>query len=130
MCAGGGIRPTPGFLVSARKSVMRSHVPTRSDRDYLRTQQYVTASNLDARMALHAGYSTNPTGWQRWVFDQLELAPDSAVLELGCGPARLWQENLDRLPPGWRVTLADFSPGMVATARQQVQPRANQFRGL
>jgi SAM-dependent methyltransferase len=105
-------------------------VSRRSDPDYLRSEQYATPTNLDARMALHTGYSTNPTGWQRWVFDQLELAPGSTILELGCGPARLWLENLDRLPPGWRVTLADFSPGMAQTARQHVQPAAGQFRCL
>ena len=40
---------------------------------------------------------------------------------MGCGPAGLWIENLDRLPPGWRVTLTDLSEGMVATARERLE---------
>jgi ubiquinone/menaquinone biosynthesis C-methylase UbiE len=39
------------------------------------------------------------------------------VLELGCGPGRLWLENLDRIPPAWVITLSDFSPGMIEEAQ-------------
>ena len=30
--------------------------------------QYANASNLDARIRVHAAYSTNPQGWPRWLF--------------------------------------------------------------
>lgn len=79
-------------------------------------RQYRDGSNLSARVTLQARFSTNAYGWQRWVFDQLELPPEAHLLELGCGPGHLWRENLDRVPEGWRVTLTDASPGMLAEA--------------
>ena len=93
-------------------------------RDYL-LAQYPDASNLTARVHLHQQYSTNPQPWQQWVYDQLDLPSSSRVLELGCGPGTFWRqalarEDLDRLPEGWEVTLTDFSPGMVAEARQNL----------
>ena len=87
-----------------------------SNPDYLH-KQYGDLSNLDARVALHARFSTSPIDWQRWVFDQLALPADARVLELGSGPGWLWRGNVERIPAGWTVTLSDFSPGMVETAR-------------
>jgi SAM-dependent methyltransferase len=92
---------------------------TPNDPAYLLTRQYNTADNLNARIALHRRFSTNHYGWQRFVFDHLLaiLPAQARILEVGCGPADLWRTNLDRLPPGWRITLADFSPGMLDAAR-------------
>jgi len=78
--------------------------------------QYRDASNLNARIALHRRFSTNKAGWTRWVFDQLALPQECAILELGCGPADLWQQNAGCIPEGWHITLSDFSPGMVEKA--------------
>lgn len=86
-------------------------------------QQYQNASNLNARMALHRRFSTNPTGWFAWYLDQLELPDTCRVLELGCGPASLWKENLGRVQAGWRLFLTDFSPGMVREAAQINDPQ-------
>lgn len=93
-------------------------------RQYLTTRQYRDASNLNARGSLHARFTTNPYPWFRWLFDQLlTLAPtDACILEVGAGPASLWTENLDRLPPRWRITLTDLSDGMVAIARSVGRP--------
>ena len=60
--------------------------------------QYDSTKNLDARIALHQRFSTNPYGFQRWVFDHLQLADGQRVLEIGCGTRRLWIENEDRVP--------------------------------
>lgn len=87
-----------------------------ADQSFLK-QQYLDAANLGDRISLHARFSTNPYGWHPWVFDQLDLGPECRVLELGCGPGRLWSENLHRVPPGWQITLSDFSPGMLDAAR-------------
>ncbi|MGC9350039.1 MAG: class I SAM-dependent methyltransferase [Anaerolineae bacterium] len=85
-------------------------------------EQYRDNHNLNARIALHARFSTNPYGWQRWLFDRMvEKLPSRArLLELGCGPADLWTANRDRIPCGWRATLTDFSSGMVRTARENL----------
>ena len=64
-----------------------------TDRAYLLTKQYRNASNLNARIRLHARFSSNQYGWMPWVFDQLDLSPDSHILELGCGSGDLWLEN-------------------------------------
>ena len=91
-----------------------------NNQSYLRTQQYNTADKFNARIALHARFSTNPYGWQRWVFDQLQLPAQCAILEVGCGPGRLWAENRDRIPPDWHITLSDFSTGMLGEAQQNL----------
>lgn len=95
-----------------------------TDPEYLRDKQYQTDENLRARMDLHRRFSTNPELWHRWVFDRLELEPEARVLEIGCGPAELWAENRDRIPPGWHLTLADLSPGMLDAARAAVGDHA------
>jgi ubiquinone/menaquinone biosynthesis C-methylase UbiE len=99
-----------------------------TDQAYLSTQQYHNASNLDARVSLHERFSVNPYGWHRWVFDQFELAPGSRILEVGCGPAYLWRENVGRIPGGWEITLTDFSPGMVQQARENLHDSQYLFR--
>jgi ubiquinone/menaquinone biosynthesis C-methylase UbiE len=93
-----------------------------TDQHYLKTQQYRSAANLEARIALHRDFGANPYDWQLWVFDQLDLQPGIQVLEMGCGPASLWRENLigpqaRRIPPGIRFFLGDLSTGMVGQAR-------------
>jgi ubiquinone/menaquinone biosynthesis C-methylase UbiE len=88
--------------------------------DYLRNQQYKNSSNLNARINLHALFSTNPYGWFRWVFDHYQLFPGCQVLELGCGTGETWRENLARIPAGCGITLSDFSQGMLEQARQNL----------
>lgn len=83
-------------------------------------REYRDASKLGVRIALHRRFGTNEYPWQRWVFDQFELPPESRTLELGCGPGELWAENLDRVPEGWSVTLTDASPGMVREAEERL----------
>lgn len=92
-----------------------------TDQRYLKTEQYKDASNLNARIDIHKRFSTNPRGWNAWVFDTLETLPAQArVLELGCGPAYLWAANAGRIPAGWDITLSDLSSGMLETARHSL----------
>ncbi len=90
------------------------------DQNTLKHEQYRDASNLNARIALHQRFGASQIDFQAWVLGQFALPPDAHILELGCGPGRLWVQNLDRLPAGWAVTLSDFSQGMVAQARQNL----------
>jgi ubiquinone/menaquinone biosynthesis C-methylase UbiE len=104
-----------------------------TDQQYLTTDQYRDASNLDARVAIHKRFSTNPYGWMNWVFDTLlKLPEDAKILELGCGPGYLWQENISRIPVEWRITLSDLSPGMLDAAWRNlvVTGRAFQFKEI
>jgi ubiquinone/menaquinone biosynthesis C-methylase UbiE len=90
------------------------------DQTYLLTDQYKDATNLDARVRLHRLFSTNKYGWQRWCFDQYALPAAAQVLEIGCGPAHLWTTNIKRVLGDWRITLSDFSSGMLAQARRNL----------
>jgi SAM-dependent methyltransferase len=95
-----------------------------TDQAFLRGEQYRDSGNLRARMALHERFSTNQYGWHRWVFDQLALPAQCRVLELGCGPGRLWLENAERLPAGLRLVLSDYSLGMAREARRNLRDAA------
>ena len=96
-----------------------------TDPVYLRREQYRDDSNLRARIDLHERFTTATEPWHRWVFDRIDLAPEARILEIGCGPAELWAQNLDRIPAGWELTLADLSPGMVEKAREVLGDRAD-----
>lgn len=98
------------------------------DREFLLNSQYHTDVNLNARIALHRRYSTNPYPFHRWLFDQIDLAPEARILEVGCGSAAFWQENLDRIPSGWGVTLTDFSAGMLDGARTTLARSERRFQ--
>src|SRR5687767_1530236 len=83
-------------------------------------EQYRDAGNLRARAAIYR-FGTNNIPWTRWVFDQLDLPANARVLEIGCGAGGLWKENAGRIPVGWRLMLADLSPGMIDASREAVR---------
>ena len=104
-----------------------------TDQKYLKTDQYKDSTNLDARVALHQRFSTNPYGWMNWVFDHLLKLPANAkILELGSGPGYLWKENTSRISSTWDVTLSDLSAGMLDSAWRNlvVTGRAYNFKGI
>jgi len=84
--------------------------------DSLRSDQYKDSSNLAARAELHQRFSTNPTGWHEWVFNQFVLPDTASILELGSGPGYLWQYNRSRLQKDMDICLADISEGMLQEA--------------
>ena len=90
----------------------------RTNAEYLRNEQYQDASNLNARIQLHQRFSTNQTNWFRWVFDHFVVSREAHILELGCGPGKLWMNNLDRIHPELHIYLSDFSIGMLREAYQ------------
>src|SRR5438034_9612344 len=91
-----------------------------SDQRYLLNDQYKNAQNLNARVMLHARFSTNKYGWHRWIFDHFTLPQGARVLELGTGPGYLWSSNRDRIPQHWNITVSDFSSGMLEEARRNL----------
>lgn len=91
-------------------------------------EQYKDATKFNARVELHRRFSVNPLSWHRWVLNQFEIPANGNILELGCGPGWLWLANYDRIPPGWQITLTDFSSGMVESASQKLKFRPFQFK--
>lgn len=91
--------------------------------------QYSQIDPLQARIALHKRFSTNPIPWTQWLFNQLPLGQTGCLLEVGCGPGDLWKENLHRLPVGWWFNLSDLQSAMVERARSRLQSQAR-FRFL
>lgn len=103
------------------------HPSQPSGQTYLLNDQYKDATNLNARIQLHERFSTQTYDWQRWVFDQIQTKPRSRILEIGCGPARLWLNNFDRIPQHWHITLSDFSAGMLQEAQHNLQAVRHDF---
>lgn len=107
---------------------MEAHAPQpAADLGRMLVEQYRTAANLNARIEVHRRLSVNPYGWTRWLFDRIAAA-GPLVLELGCGSANVWRENLARVPAGWQVILTDRSAGMIAAAQRGLGPAADRFR--
>ncbi len=105
----------------------KMHPSIPSSQAYLLNDQYKDAANLNARIQLHERFGTQTYDWQRWVFDNIQAKPRSRVLEIGCGPARLWLNNFDRIPQDWQITLSDFSPGMLQEAQQNLKAVRHKF---
>lgn len=112
----------------ARKNKDVHHNRPNADQHYLSETQYADAANLNARIRLHQRFSTNPYPVHDWFFDQLSLEPESELLELGCGPGRFWVDGMPSPPHAWRVTLSDFSWGMVRDARRVLNSADSPFR--
>jgi len=100
-----------------------------TDQHYLTQDQYKNSSNLDARIAIHQRFSTNPKGWFNWIFDTLvKLPAEAKILELGCGSAEMWKECASRIPAGWVITLTDLSDGMLDAAWRNLVPLGRNFK--
>lgn len=78
-------------------------------------EQYATGANLNRRIGIHEKYSRNRQGFGPWIVSRYQLEPGMAVLELGCGTGSMWKGAT--LPERCRLTLTDFSTGMLAEAR-------------
>lgn len=103
-------------------------MPQHSDPKNLLTDQYRDSSNLNARIQLHACFSTNNYDWQLWVLDQFDIPSESLILELGCGPGTLWSRNGSRIPDSWYIILSDFSLGMLRNAEQKLCEIQHSFK--
>lgn len=86
-------------------------------------QQYQTSQNLNTRISIHDKYSTNKQPFADWIVSHYEIAPGAKILELGCGTGSMWTKNLHLLDGGARLTLTDFSAGMLETAKANLSGR-------
>ncbi len=82
-------------------------------------EQYASTGKLSRRVSIHEKYSVNPQGISDWLFKQYEIKEGDAVLELGAGTGALWSGRIPTLPRGVRLTLTDFSPGMVEDIKKR-----------
>lgn len=88
--------------------------------EYLREKQYKDPTNLNARIALHARFARAEVPLYPWLAGLLVWPHGGDVLEVGCGPGRLW-EGIAELIPQVRLTLTDLSDGMLAAAAEAVR---------
>lgn len=77
---------------------------------------------LEWRIGVHDRYRTNPREWYRWVFDHIGAPKDARILDAGCGTARLWDVNKDRIPASWHTYLCDVSPAMADRVHRSLPP--------
>lgn len=61
----------------------------------------------DYRYGFYENYSQDQQDCFRWVYDQLQVFPGAAVLDLGCGHGNLWIRNWTRIPEGVTVTAVE-----------------------
>jgi SAM-dependent methyltransferase len=84
----------------------------------LSRQAYGDAARLRARIALHEIGAGDREDFHAWLWRHVEAPPTADVLEVGSGSGRMWQALGAAVPAGWRLTLSDVSPGMLAEARR------------
>ena len=82
--------------------------------------QYNSEKNLNARQALHKGFSTNKYGWENWVFDKYIFKPNDKVIEFGCGNATTWANNINKIPKDINITLTYLSEGMLRATKDNL----------
>lgn len=85
-----------------------------SDKAAMNTQ-YATSARLEMRIGIHEKYSRNQQPFAEWIVSHYDLQTGQRVLELGCGTGSMWRGVT--LPDDCRVTLTDFSAGMLETAK-------------
>ena len=85
------------------------------------SDQYRDSSRLDARFRLHRDFSTSQQPFTRWVFDKFNITATTSILDIGCGPGYLWEENRERIHPEWEIVLIDRSFGMLVEAHKNLQ---------
>ena len=91
-------------------------------------KQYRNSSNLVKRISIHDKYSTNNTGWYRWMFNKFKLSQNIKVLEIGCGNAMMWRRNISYIPENCEITLTDISEGMLNDAKDNLKEEAEKFK--
>lgn len=87
-------------------------------------RQYQTPGNLNTRISIHEKYSTNRQPFGDWILSHYRIKPNDRILELGCGTAAMWKNNLSLLDGGSHLTLTDFSSAMLETAKRNTEGSA------
>ena len=83
-------------------------------------QQYANANNLNTRISIHDKYSTNKMGFGNWIVSNYRINKGMKVLELGCGTGDMWKNRESLINLCSKLTLSDFSEGMLATTKSNI----------
>ena len=83
-------------------------------------RQYANANNLNTRISIHDKYSTNKMGFGNWIVSNYRIDKGIKVLELGCGTGDMWKNRESLISLCSKLTLSDFSEGMVATTKSNI----------
>lgn len=83
-------------------------------------QQYANANNLNTRISVHDRYSTNKMGFGNWIVSNYRIDKGMKVLELGCGTGDMWKNREGLIKLCSKLTLSDFSEGMLSTAKNNI----------
>lgn len=89
--------------------------------------QYQNASNISARINLHALYSQNKQHWFPWIFEHCMVSAGQKILEIGCGDGAFWVENKEQLPEDIQIFLSDKSDGMLRDAIRKIGSEDSRF---
>ncbi|MGM0843160.1 MAG: class I SAM-dependent methyltransferase [Bacillota bacterium] len=84
-------------------------------------EQYRNPAKLNTRINIHEKYSDNKKDWHLWLFEQMNISPNSGILEMGCGDGTFWLKNRDRIDSSWNLILSDYSEGMVESAKKNLE---------
>ena len=93
-------------------------------------QQYATANNLNRRISIHDKYSTNKMGFGNWIISNYRIDKGMKVLELGCGTGDMWKNRESLISDCSKLILSDFSEGMVATTKENVDDKVDYIYSL
>jgi ubiquinone/menaquinone biosynthesis C-methylase UbiE len=92
--------------------MLQKSAPMRTERSFLRREQYVNEKNLGARIRLHQDFTRADEAWNDFVLRILEIKDGDRVFEMGTGSAYFWREKICKLPQA-KVLLSDFSLGIL-----------------
>lgn len=88
--------------------------------------QYKTDEILNLRGKLHS-YNINKTDWTNWCFNQMKFPKNARILELGFGTGDLWYKNNINISDNWKITLSDFSKGMLLSTKDRLNDIEHNF---
>lgn len=89
-------------------------------------EQYKSDKNLNLRSNLHS-YNINKVDWDTWCFNQMNFIKNGRILELGCGPGKLWYKNKERIDKSLNIILSDFSKSMLKIAKDKLEDIDHNF---
>ncbi|SFD17493.1 MerR family transcriptional regulator [Clostridium uliginosum] len=89
-------------------------------------EQYKSDKNLNLRSNLHS-YNINKVDWDTWCFNQMNFPKGARILELGCGPGKLWSKNKNSIDKGLNITVSDFSKSMLKIAKDKLKDVDHNF---